>query len=538
MKLVPSRILLLTILSAALSLHSMAAAAPKPNIVFILADDLGYSDIGCYGSEILTPNLDRLAAGGLRFTQFYNTARCWPTRASLLTGYYAQQVNRDPKYNRPKWAALLPELLKDAGYHSYHSGKWHVDGKVLAGGFEHSYLLLDHNRNFYPHDHELDDKPLPPVKPEDGYYTATAMAQFAIDFLAGHEREHKAQPFFLYLAFTTPHFPLQAPAEDIARYEDRYRNGWDVIRAERWERMKKLGLVAGGLSTPEPQLIPSWNLAEAELQKQIGPGESGHAVPWRDLTTDQERFQASKMAVHAAMVDRIDREVGRVIEKLKAMGVFDNTLIFFASDNGASAEQIIRGDGHTPGSAPGSAQSFLGLGPGWSTVSNTPFRKHKSWVHEGGISTPLIAHWPAGIAARGELRHAPGHFVDFAPTFLELAGVGPPAQWNGEARPALPGRSLVPAFAKEVTAAHAPIYFKHLDNRGLRVGDWKIVASGAAAPWELYDLSTDRAESHDLAARQPEKVKELSAIWTRLDAEYAKQGATGTHPPKAGKNAE
>ena len=527
------RLLLLAL--GALVCSGDLSAAPKPNVVFILADDLGYSDVGCYGGEIQTPQLDKLAAGGVRFTQFYNTARCWPSRAALLTGYYAQQVNRDPQGERPKWAALLPELLKGAGYRSYHSGKWHVDGQVLAGGFEHSYLLLDHNRNFYPRNHELDDKPLPPVQPGDGYYTTTAMAQHALEWLAGHEREHKAEPFFLYLAFTTPHFPLQAPAEDISRYQGRYDQGWDSIRAERWARMRKAGLVAGGLSAPEPSVIPGWNASEAELRKQIGPGETGHAGPWGDMTSEEQRFQARKMEVHAAMVDRIDREVGRVIDQIKAMGVFENTLILFASDNGASAEQIIRGDGHTPGATPGSGESYLGLGPGWSTVSNTPFRKHKSWTHEGGIATPLIAHWPAGIAAHGELRHAPGHLVDIAPTLLELAGVTPPVEWNNEARPALPGRSLVPAFAAEIGTEHAPIFFKHQDNRALRAGNWKIAATGKDGAWELYDLTNDRAESHNLAAEQPGKLTELSALWTQLDAEYAKQGATGGRLPKGRK---
>jgi arylsulfatase len=508
-----------------------AGAARRPNVLVVLADDLGYSDLGCYGGEIATPNLDRLAAGGLRFTQFYNTARCWPSRAALLSGYYAQQVNRDPAALRPRWAALLPELLAGAGYRSYHSGKWHVDGKVRAGGFERSYLVVDQDRFFGPRNHQLDDEPLPQPRPDEGYYATVAIADHAVRWLGEHDARHKGEPFFLYLAFTSPHFPLQALPGDIDRYRARYRAGWDAVRAERWRRVRSLGLVAGGLSDPEWRLAPSWNLPEDELVRRVGPGELGHIAPWHELTAEQQEFQSAKMAIHAAMVDRMDRELGRVLEALRGMGAFDDTLILFASDNGASAEQIIRGDGHDRSAPAGSAGSFLGLGPGWSTVANTPFRRHKSWTHEGGIATPFIVHWPAGIGPKGELRHAPAHLVDVAPTLLELTGTAPPTAWNGEPRPALPGRSLVPAFAADAAIAHDAFFFKHEGNRGLRMGDWKIVASGPKGPWELYDLAADRAETHDLAARRPEKVEELAAEWERRDVEYARQGATGRPLP-------
>ena len=506
---------------------NVVRAAERPNVVFILADDLGYSDLGCYGGEIETPQLDGLARNGLRLTQFSNTARCWPSRAALLTGYYAQQVNRDPARTRPKWAVLLPELLRPAGYRAYHTGKWHVDGPVLAGGFLRSYHTTDHDRFFSPRHHQLDDRPLPPPRPDEPYYATTAIAERGIEWLAQHEREAKDDPFFLYVAFISPHFPLQAPADDIARYRDRYRAGWDQVREARWQRIQKMGLMKGSLAPPEPGVVPAWNLAEKDLQARIGPGESGHAVAWDSLSPEQQEFQAAKMAVHAAMVDRMDREIGRLIAQLKKMGAFDNTLIVFASDNGASAEQIIRGDGHTPGAEPGSAKSYLGLGPGWSTVANTPFRRHKSWVHEGGVATPLIVHWPARIRTPGELRHAPGHIVDIAPTLMELAGVPAPDAGNAAQRPPMPGRSLVPLFDKDLGEPHAPLFYRHMDNRALRVGDWKIVAAGASAPWELYDLAQDRGESRDLAAEHPDKVKELAARWAELDAEYARQGATG-----------
>jgi arylsulfatase A-like enzyme len=493
-----------------------AEAAPpsRPDILVILADDLGFSDLGCYGGEVATPNLDALAAGGLRFTQFYNTARCWPSRASLLTGYYAQQVNRDPRGLRPKWAALLPELLGPAGYRSYHSGKWHLDGSVLRGGFTRSYLVVDQDRHFSPRNHQLDDTPLPQPKPTDGYYATTAIADRAIEWLGEHDASHRAEPFFLYLAFTVPHFPLMAPAEDIARYRGRYRDGWDVLRARRLERMKAMGIVDCGLSGRTPG-VPAWeSLDEA----------SRDAWEWR-------------MAIHAAMVDRMDREIGRVLAELERLGRRENTLILFASDNGGSAEKLVRGDGNDPSASPGSSQSFLCLEPPWANLANAPLRKSKIFTHEGGISTPLIVRWPAGIAARGELRHTPGHFVDIVPTLLELAGAAAPASHGGEDRPPLAGRSLVPALAKDVAIERDAIFFKHEGNRALRLGDWKIVASGPDSPWELYNLALDRAETHDLAAEQPDRVKELAAIWSGRDREYRKQGATGAPLPRAAKSA-
>jgi len=516
-------------------------AAQKPNILVIMADDMGFSDLGCYGGEVQTPNLDKLAAGGLRFTQFYNTARCWPSRACILTGYYAQQVRRDalPGISgggqgvRPEWARLLPEMLHPLGYRSYHSGKWHVDGKVLAGGFDRSYCLNDHNRNFYPQNHTLDDQPLPAVKPGSNYYTATAFAQYAIDMLAEHETKHREQPFFLYLAFTVPHFPLHAPAEDIAVYRDRYKEGWDVIRQQRYERMKKIGIVNCPLSPTDPQTIPGWNMSEQELREQIDPAEVGHAVPWNTLTEEQKQFQATKMSIHAAMVHRMDIEIGRVLDKIKTMGASDNTVVFFVSDNGASAEQLNRGDLHDRTAPPGSGKSFLCLGPGWSTAANTPFRLHKSWVHEGGITTPLIVQWPKGISARGDLRHNPGHLIDIPPTIMEMAGGKWPETYNGKPVPPIPGRSLVPAITKDGSVTHDYFWWYHDGNRAIRVGDWKLVADHQS-PWELYDLTTDRSESKNLASAKPDKAKELEAAWTKHMEEF-RTLATQDMPPDEGK---
>jgi arylsulfatase len=432
-----------------------------------------------------------------------------------LTGYYAQQVNRDPQGLRPKWAALLPDLLRHSGYRSYHSGKWHVDGPVLRGGFEHSYLVVDQDRHFSPRNHQLDDTPLPQPKPEDGYYATTAIAQHAIGWLDEHEAKHRGEPFFLYLAFTVPHFPLMAPQEDIARYRGRFSEGWDALRARRLGRMKAFGIVDCELSERTPG-VPAWETLSA--------GEKD-AWEWR-------------MAIHAAMVDRMDHEIGRVLEALRKGGRWENTLILFASDNGASAERLVRGDGHDPKAPPGSSRSYLCLEPPWANLANAPLRKSKIFTHEGGISTPLIVHWPAGVPARGELRHTPGHLVDIVPTLLELIGATAPSSFRGEARPPLAGRSLVPALAGDARIDRDAIFFKHQGNRGLRLGDWKIVASGPDAPWELYNLANDRAEMHDLAAVQPERVKELAAVWSRRDEEYRQQGATGAPLPKAAKAAK
>ena len=404
-------ILCLVALSLCLSVATAAEkAAEKPNIVFILADDLGYSDIGCYGSDIATPNLDRLAAGGLQFTQFYNTARCWPTRAALMTGYYAQQVNRDrlPRVGggggpnrRPTWARLLPDYLRPHGYRNYHSGKWHIDGPVLVTGFDRSLDMRNQGNFFTARGNSIDDKPVKPAADESDYYATTATVDHAIDCLKEHADKYSDRPFFHYVAFIAPHFPLHAPQADIDRYRDKYLDGWDKMREQRFARQQEKDLHKTSLSKLEPDVGPPYHFPDA--LKKLGPGEVNRPLPWDTLTEEQRRFQATKMAIHAAMVDRMDREIGRLIAQIKSMGKYDNTLIFFASDNGASAEIMVRHGGHDPSAPPGSAATYLCLGPGFSSAANTPFRRHKTWVHEGGISTPLIAHWPKGIKARGEL---------------------------------------------------------------------------------------------------------------------------------------
>jgi arylsulfatase len=511
-------------------------AAGKPNILIILADDMGFSDLGCYGGEIATPNLDALANNGLRFTQFYNTARCWPSRGCLMTGYYAQQIRRDTLPGipsggngvRPRWAPLVTEFLKTAGYRCYHSGKWHIDGKPLKNGFDHSYEIGHQDNNFRSGTNTEDGQPVPEPS---GYYSATAFADHAIKCLREHAAKYPDRPFFEYLCFITPHFPLQAPAADITRYKDVYHKGWNAVAQARFERMTKMGLVQHALPEMEREVGPPYSFPDALLK--LGPNEVNRPLPWSELTDAQRQFQAAKMAGHAAMVDRIDREVGRVLEQLEAMGASDNTLVLFASDNGASAEIMVRGDGHDPEAPPGSAKSYLCLGPGWSSAANTPLRRHKTWVHEGGISTPLIAHWPAGIKARGELRRNPAHFIDVAPTLLEIAGAGKPQTVGGQPVPAAPGKSLVSVFEKDNTVSHDFLWWLHEDNRAIRAGDMKLVS--AKGPWELYDLATDRGESHNLAAKYPDKVRELSALWEKQTDAMRKLALTDLPPAAAGK---
>lgn len=489
------------------------AAASKPNVLIILADDLGYSDLGCYGGEIETPHLDSLAAGGLRFSQFYNTGRCWPTRGSLLTGYYAQQIRRDKlsgikksgaRGKRPAWAPLLPKLLRPAGYRSYHSGKWHVDGMPISEGFDRSYYLKDQGRFFSPRIHWRDDKPLPAVPRGTDYYATDAITDHAIEVLREHAERHADRPFFHYLAYTAPHFPLHALPEDIEKYKERYSLGWEELRTQRWRKIQDLGLVKASLSEVERD-----QGAPYEFPKQVaayGDGEVAKPRPWATLTDEQKEFQATKMAIHAAMIDRMDQGIGRVLQQLREMACFDNTLVLFLSDNGCSAELMIRADGHNVEAAMGSGATHLCLGPGWSTMCNTPFRKHKTWVHEGGISTPFIAHWPSKIKASGELRHNPAHVIDIVPTVLELAGI---KQQPLPKAPDPPGKSLLPVFKEDGTVTHDFLWWYHDNHKAIRIGDWKAVKT-AKSKWEFYNLSINRTERKIARNRDEKAVEEFS----------------------------
>ncbi|MHC5028871.1 MAG: arylsulfatase [Planctomycetota bacterium] len=511
-------------------------AAPRPNIIVILADDLGYSDIGCYGSEIETPNLDRLAANGLRFTQFYNTARCCPTRASLLTGLYPHQAGvghmmgdrgtdgyRGDLNDR---CATIPEVLGPAGYRCYMSGKWHVTKQVgawsgrkelasrhnwpLQRGFDRFYGTI-HGAGSFWNPVSLTDGNTPITIPEgEPYYYTDAISEKAARFVLEH---HGDDPFFMYVAYTAPHWPLHAWPEDIARYADRYDDGWDAIRAERHARMIDMNLVSADWPlSPRDAGIPDWDAARAPA------------------------WQRRAMAVYAAMVDRMDQGIGRVLDALERTGRLENTLVLFAADNGGCAEGGRSFDdaggrgglsrmfketrdgkpiefGHYATKMPGPADTYQEYGKPWANASNTPFRLYKHYVHEGGIATPLIVHWPAGIESRGALRHQPGHVVDLMATFVDVAGATYPATRNDVPITPAAGLSLVPAFADHALEREA-IYWEHEGNRAIRVGDWKLVARGRKGTWELYDLATDRTEVNDLAAAHPARVESMAEAWT------------------------
>lgn len=509
-----ARLLLVNFLClAAFSLH--AASAPRPNILLILADDLGFSDLGCYGSSIATPNLDRLAAGGLRFTQFYNAARCCPTRAALLTGLYPHQAGvghmlqpwRPPSYSNGlgENTATVAELLRDAGYRTYHVGKWHVGGvganltpdkpgarnHPMNRGFDRAYGSGGGGNYFALTPLYLDREN---IKAGEGFYATDAFTDNAVNFLEAHGSEHKDKPFFLHLCYTAPHFPLHAKPADIAKYRGKFLHGWDTERERRFAKQKELGLFPR-----DAQLSPRDPMAKA----------------WASLSEAERNEWDLRMAVYAGMIDCLDQGVGRVLDAVKRLGAEQNTLVVFLSDNGASAEFLDTwpnpARGHKPGSEVGTRESHKCLEVGWANAGNTPFREHKMWDHEGGISTPLIVRWPAGVAARGQFTREPGHVIDLQPTFLELAGAKYPEKLKDRALTPLPGQSLLPILQGK-SPGERTLAWEHEGNRAVRVGDWKLVAT-FRGPWELYDLRTDRAELKNLAAQQPARVQQLAAAW-------------------------
>lgn len=508
---------ILTSFFALLAATAAASAAPtdtapaRPNIVIILADDLGFSDVGGYGAEIATPNLDRLAAEGLRFTQFYNSARCCPTRAALLTGLYPHQAGvghmlqdwAPPGYTRGlnDRCATIADLLRDAGYRTYMVGKWHVGppadpkptNRPLDRGFDRFFGGGGGGNYFVPDILVSDDKR---VKPEgDDFYVTDAYSDAAVRFLEEHARSAGKACFFLHLCYTAPHFPLQAKPADIARYRGRYKDGWDALRAARFARQKELGVVD-----------PRWQLSPRDPV----------ARPWSGVELADRDEWDLRMAVHAAMIDCMDQGIGRVLNALRRIGAEDNTLVLFLSDNGASAEFLDTwpnpARGHKPGSVTGTRESHRCLEVGWANAANTPFREHKMWVHEGGIATPLIARWPAGIPKRGALTRQVAHIIDLMPTCLELVGTRYPDARKGAALTPLEGRSLVPVLRGRDATEPRTLCWEHEGNRAIRDGDWKLVAR-FNGPWELYDMTADRTECNDLASRQPDRVAALAAKW-------------------------
>ncbi len=496
---------------------ALAAATPaKPNIVVILVDDMGWSDIGCYGGEIPTPHLDALAKNGVRFTQFYNTGRCCPTRASLLTGLYPHQAGMGhmttPRVDAA--GATLPgyigqlndrnvtiaEVLRDAGYFTAMTGKWHVGQSLgttpwgrgfdrslnaAAGGF---YFPEAGKAKLFLNGRDVGLGGQGGVPKE--WYSTDLWTDYGLRFI--DEARAAKKPFFLYLAHNAPHFPLQAPAEEIARFRGKFMAGWDQLRVERYARQLAAGLIDKSWPmSPRPEGVPAWS----------------------SLTREQQERYDHIMAIFAAALSHVDTAVGRLVAGLRERGELDNTLILFLADNGGNAESGI--PGRLNGAHPGDAQSNVFVGECWAALENTPFRRYKHYNHEGGISTPLIAHWPAAIPAarRGALETQPGHLIDLMATCVDLASARYPATYAGKTIQPMEGVSLRPAFTGAPLGRAAPIFFEHEGNAAIRQGDWKLVRLGANGPWELYNLTTDRTEQRNLASAEPARVAELTALW-------------------------
>ncbi len=531
------------------SLALAAAKADAPNIILIMSDDMGISDIGCYGSEIKTPVLDGLAGNGVRFTQFYNTARCCPTRASLMTGLYPHQAgvghmmnDRGPdgyKGNINTSCMTIAEVLKTAGYSTYMAGKWHITSHLdpaknynwpLQRGFDRFYGTIHGAGSLWdPNTLTRDNKYITPLndteyQPKTDWFYTDAISDNAAKYISEHDGD---QPFFMYVAYTAAHWPMHAHEKDIAKYKGKYDKGFDPIRAARYEKMKKLGLIKEG-----------WGLSE----------KTGN---W-DKTTDKA-WEARNMEVYAAMVDNMDQGIGKIVAELEKQGKLDNTLILFFQDNGGCAEGLGRGKNGKPradkptlaamgkdelqtgmiprqsrdgypmrmgvGVMAGPADTYIAYGQGWANVSNTPFKLYKHFVHEGGISTPLIAHWPAKIQGKGDWRTTPSHLIDIMATCVDVSGATYPESYKGKGIKPMEGVSMVPMFAGKTVEREA-IYWEHERNCAVRKGKWKIVGRGVLTPqgvpierWELYDMEKDRSELNNLAASRPEVVKELHDMY-------------------------
>jgi arylsulfatase A-like enzyme len=547
MKLMPWMTALALFLSL-VTVFSTMADDSQPNILVIMSDDMGISDIGCYGSEIETPVLDRLAAGGVRFTQFYNTARCCPTRASLLTGLYPHQAGVGSMMNDRgvdgyrgelnKNCRTIAEVLKTAGYATYMSGKWHVT-KMIAPksvkdkynwprqrGFDRFYgtihgagSLWDPNTLTRDNTYITPDNDLE-YQPKDPWFYTDAISDNAVKYIREHKGDH---PFFMYVAYTAAHWPMHAPEKDISKYKGKYDAGFEPIRTARHAKMKKLGIVT----------------KDSKLSAQAGD--------WKGVA--DKSWEARNMEVYAAMIDNMDQGIGRIVTELEKQKKLDHTLILFLQDNGGCAENMgRRGKGKPRAKKPslplmgkdelqtrvipsqsrdgfpmrqgigvmaGAADTYIGYGRGWANVSDTPFREYKHWVHEGGISTPLIVHWPAKVRAKAELRHTPSHLIDIMATCVDVAGADYPKQYDGNAIKPMEGVSLVPVFDDKPIDREA-IYWEHERNCAIRVGKWKLVGRGVLTDngpdinkWELYDMEEDRSELNNLAKSNPEMLRKL-----------------------------
>ncbi len=495
----------------------------RPNILLIMADDMGYSDLGCYGSEISTPNLDELAQSGVAFRHFYNTARCCPTRASLLTGLYPHEagmgamvsdINSNPEPG-PYQGYLnnqcltLAELLQPAGYATYMSGKWHVGEKPeywpTKRGFDKYFGLISGASSYYevitdqPRVRQMAYNGQPWKPPKEEFYMTDALSDSAASFLSQHLSEKSDQPFFMYLAYTAPHWPLHAPAEDIARYQGRYNDGWEALRQERYLRMQKREII--------------------DTTFQLPPWEEG-ALEWdqRDTTAHWER----RMEVYAAMIDRMDQGVGRVFDTLRSKQAWDNTLVIFLSDNGGSPENTTGRNLNDPSVEIGFPGSYAAYRKPWSIASNTPFRRYKRHVEEGGIASPLLMHWPEGINATDERIDTYAHVVDIYPTIAELAQATYPDSIR-----ALRGTNLLPIFKGESDAAGRPLFWEHIGHQAMRQGKWKIVSQAPAYQWSLYDMQQDPTELNDVSAEFPKVLEQMSQTYEQWSEEVGVEKRSG-----------
>ena len=505
----------------------------KPNVVLILNDDMGFSDIGCYGGEVETPHLDRLAANGLRFSQFYNTARCSPSRASMLTGLHPHQTgvgiltyDSGPEGyagNLNQRCVTIPQALKSSGYRTYMSGKWHVASSLtkptdtcpLQRGFDEFFGTIIGAGSFYdPNTLTRGNANAEHEARAEGFFYTDAISDQAVAYIDQHASAHRGQPFFEYVAYTAPHWPLHAHEADIAKYKGRFDVGWDALREARLEK-----LVASGI------LKEAWKLTERDSSQP----------PWSEAEAD-EQFRAWTlrcMEVYAAQIDRMDQGIGRIIAALERTGQLDNTVVIFLADNGACAEDIPQGVtidelvnklmiarsttrsgepvhfGNDTGRMPGPENTYQSYGTAWANLSNTPFRLYKHWIHEGGISTPLIVHWPNGITDKGGIRHAPGYLPDIMATVLDVTGTPYPSSVEGRAIDPLEGHSLLPVFGQD-GGARPPMFWEHEGNAAVRIDQWKLVKRYPLG-WELYDLDADRTELNDLAAQHPARVADMGA---------------------------
>lgn len=488
-------------------LGTFSQAAEKPNVLIILADDMGFSDIGCFGAEIATPHLDRLAEGGLRMTQMHNTSKCFPSRACLLTGLYAQQCSMHDGPGRFENCVYFGEVLKRSGYRTLFIGKHHSTDNPVDWGFHHYRGLRDGACNYFnpglqrPGEPKpaqkrygrrtfcFDDKVVRPYTPEKGYYSTDAWTDWALELLEKYEQEDK--PFCLYVAYQTPHDPLQAWPEDIAKYEGKYDAGFEAIATARYERQRKTGLLDDRY-----------------------PRSAAEHRGWDKLSDAEKQDQIRRMQVYAAMIDRMDQNIGRLVDKIKQMGELDNTLILFVSDNGASAEVVRKGEGEI-----GSMTRWSSLKRDWANVANTPFRKYKNDSHEGGTCCPCVVHWPKVIQP-SRIDHTPAHFIDVMATLIDVGEGEYPDRYKDQKVPPPSGVSLLPIFKGESIAREHPLYFDWRNGQAVRTDRWKLVRTGKE--WELYDMQTDRSETSNLASQHPDVVERLSG----LHASWLKRGGS------------